>query len=81
MPRQNPSRPTTSPLKVTHHGGDPHQFRHEIARASDEAVTPPKRVKQFKSTKEFQESKMESAVIDENLQRAINNDLKSRNLR
>lgn len=81
MPRVNPTRPSDSPLKVTHHGGDPQQFRHEIARVSDEAVTPPKRVKQFESTKEFQESKMESAVIDENLQRAINNDLKSRNIR
>ena len=81
MPRANPTRPSGSPLQVTHHGGDAQKFRHEIARVSDEAVTPPKRIKQYETTKEFQESKMESAVIDENLQRAIDNDLKTRNIR
>lgn len=82
MVKANPARPFDSPIKVTHNGGDPTEYRHEANRAKLKTSNVTKQnIKQFDSIAEFQESKMESAVIDENINKAIQKDLALRNIR
>lgn len=79
---KNPSRPNDSPIKVTHHGADPTEWRHEASREKkDPVVQPIPNARCWGSIKEYQESKSESAQIDKRLEAAINKDLQTRNIR
>lgn len=78
---KNPTRPNDSPLTVTHHGGDPTEWRHEASHDKKPVIQPVPNARCWGSIKEYQESKSESAQIDRRLEQAINNDLKNRNIR
>ena len=85
MAKNNPSRPFESPIKVSHAGDWTDDFRHEIPPNRAKPATKPlpkaKEIKYHRGFDDFQESKTESALIDERLDKAIQDDHIRRNLR